>query len=175
LKEMVGEEAVNRALRKLLTEFALKAAPYPDSRDFLRLLRAEVGPAHEQLIKDSFENITLYDLKASEATVKRRLDGKYLVSLQVEAKKLYADGHGVERESPLNQERFDIGVFSAEPGKKGFKREAVLAMERRPLQSGKQTVEVLVDREPLWVGVDPYHLRIDRNSDDNLVKVTRQP
>lgn len=175
LKEMAGEEAVNRALRKLLAEFAFKAAPYPDSRDFLRLLRAEVGPAHEQLIKDSFENITLYDLKASEATVKRRLDGKYLVSLQVEAKKLYADGLGVERERPLNQEHFDIGVFSAEPGKKGFKREAVLAMERRPLQSGKQTVEVLVDREPLWVGVDPYHLRIDRNSDDNLVKVVRQP
>jgi ABC-2 type transport system permease protein len=28
-----------------------------------------------------------------------------------------------------------------------------------------------VDREPTWVGVDPYNKRIDRNSDDNLTPV----
>ena len=29
----------------------------------------------------------------------------------------------------------------------------------------------VVDRKPIWVGIDPYNKRIDRNSDDNLVKV----
>jgi hypothetical protein len=28
-----------------------------------------------------------------------------------------------------------------------------------------------VAKAPLWVGVDPYNKRIDRNSADNLVKV----
>jgi hypothetical protein len=32
-------------------------------------------------------------------------------------------------------------------------------------------VTVVVDREPRWVGVDPYNKRIDRNSDDNLARV----
>jgi ABC-2 type transport system permease protein len=65
----------------------------------------------------------------------------------------------------------DIGAFSAEPGKKGFTRESVLLMERRPLKSGKQQITLLLDKAPAFVGVDPYNMRIDRNSDDNLSKV----
>ncbi len=66
LKEVVGEEVVDRALQKLLAQYAFKAAPYPSSTDFLRLLRAEAGPQHQQLITDLFEKITLYDMKAGE-------------------------------------------------------------------------------------------------------------
>jgi hypothetical protein len=44
-------------------------------------------------------------------------------------------------------------------------------MERRTLRSGAQEVKATVDRKPSFVGVDPYNKRIDRNSDDNLVKV----
>jgi ABC-2 type transport system permease protein len=170
LKEVVGEDVVNRALQKLLTEFAFKAAPYASSTDFLRLLRAEAGPQHEQLITDLFEKITLYDMKATDAKAKKRTDGKYEVSFVVDAKKLYADSKGKETEAALD-EPFDIGVFSEEPGKKGYTRESVLLMERRPMQSGKQNITVVVDKLPKFVGVDPYNKRIDRNSDDNLTNV----
>ena len=44
-------------------------------------------------------------------------------------------------------------------------------MERRALRSGKQRITLVLDRAPKFVGVDPYNMRIDRNSDDNLVKV----
>ena len=44
-------------------------------------------------------------------------------------------------------------------------------MERRALRSGKQSIALVLDRAPKFVGVDPYNMRIDRNSDDNLVKV----
>jgi ABC-2 type transport system permease protein len=173
LKEMVGEEAVNRALRNLLKEFAFKPAPYPSSTDFLRLLRAEVGPEYEQLIVDLFEKITLYDMKAIDAKATKTADGKYRVAFTVEGRKLYADGQGKETEAPLN-EPFDIGVFTAEPGKKGYQRQSVIAIDRRPLRSGKQTIELVVDREPKFVGVDPYNKRIDRNSDDNLTRVAAE-
>lgn len=170
LKEIVGEPVVNRALQKLLAEFAFKPAPYASSTDFLRILRAEAGPQHEQLIRDLFEHITLYDLKATDAKAKKRADGRYDVTFTVDAKKLYADGRGKETEGAL-AEVFDLGVFTAEPGKKGYKRESVLAMERKPLKSGKQQLTFVVDKAPLFVGVDPYNMRIDRNSDDNVVKV----
>lgn len=170
LKEVVGEPVVNRALQKLLAQFAFKAAPYPSSTDFLRILRAEAGPQHEQLIADLFEHITLYDLKASDAKAKKRADGKYDVTFTVDAKKLYADGKGKETEGALS-EAFDLGVFLAEPGKQGYKRASVLAMERKPLKSGRQQLSFVVDKAPLFVGVDPYNMRIDRNSDDNVVKV----
>lgn len=41
LKEVVGEATVNRAMAALLKQYAFKAAPYPNTLDFLRLLRAE--------------------------------------------------------------------------------------------------------------------------------------
>jgi hypothetical protein len=170
LKEVVGEQAVNTALRKLLAEFAFKSAPYPTSTDFLRLLRAEAGPKHEQLIADLFEKITLYDLKAVDAKATKRPDGKYDVSFSIDAKKLYADGKGKETESPLN-EAFDIGIFTAEPGKNGYTRDAVLLMHRMLLSTGVQTLTYTVDKPPVYVGVDPYNMRIDRNSNDNLCKV----
>ena len=46
-----------------------------------------------------------------------------------------------------------------------------MAVERRPLVSGRQEVRLVTDREPAFVGVDPSNGRIDRNSNDNLVKV----
>jgi len=92
------------------------------------------------------------------------------VSFTVEGRKLYADGKGKESEAPLD-EPFDIGVFTAEPGKKDFKPDSILFFERRPMKSGRQAVMLVVEREPKWVGVDPYNKRIDRNSEDNLARV----
>jgi aminopeptidase N len=170
LKEEVGEAAVNRALQKLLAQFAFKAAPYPSSTDFLRLLRAEVDPRQHALISDLFEKITLYDLKASAPSVQARADGKFDVRFTVQASKFYADGKGKETEAPL-AETFEIGAFSAEPAKKGYGPQAVLALQRVALHSGSQELHLVTDKAPAFVGVDPFNMRIDRNSNDNVVKV----
>ena len=173
LKEVAGEAVVNRALAAFLKTHAFKAAPYPNTLDFLKLLRAEAGPRHDALITDLFERITLLDMKASQPRATRRADGRYDVSFEVDARKLYADGKGRETESPL-AELFDIGVFDAEPGKAGFSEKSVLLFEQRLLKTGRQTVTVVVERAPRWVGVDPYNKRIDRNSDDNLAQLESQ-
>ncbi len=170
LRNEIGDEAVNRALSRLIERFAFKGAPYPRTTDFLAILREEAGPQHEALITDIFEKITLYDAKATEAKVTARPDGKWDVTLSIDAKKLYADGEGKETEAPLAED-FEIGVFAAEPGRGAFKAADVIAFERRPLKSGAQTITLTVDREPKFAGVDPYNKRIDRNSDDNVVAV----
>jgi hypothetical protein len=170
MREVLGEDVLDRAMRKLLEKYAFQGAPYPSSRDFLDILRAEAGPAHEGLIADSFERITLFDMKAKNATSKRLPDGRYEVIFDIEGRKLYADGQGKETEAPLD-ETFDVGVFAAEPGKKGFTAASVLSFERRALHSGSQTITVVVAAEPRFVGVDPYNRRVDRNSDDNLIPV----
>jgi len=171
LREVVGEASVDNVLRKMLARHALKGAPYADSSEFLSLLRAEVGPVHDSLITDLFEKITLYDVKATAATARKRPDGRFDLRLEVEARKFYADGAGHETETPLN-EAFDIGVFTRSPGDDAFDETSVLHAARVTLASGKRTFDTVVDRLPAFAGIDPYNRRIDRNSDDNVVGVT---
>jgi ABC-2 type transport system permease protein len=170
LKDQVGSEAINRALRSMLKEYAFQGPPYPTSRDLIRHLREEVGPEHQQLITDLFEKITLYDAKVTSAKSTKRADGQWDVTLDVEARKLYADGKGRETETPLD-EAFDIGVFTAEPGKKDYSRASILAMRPFKLHSGMQKISLVVGQQPKFAGVDPYNKRVDRNSDDNVTSV----
>jgi aminopeptidase N len=172
LKDQIGADKVNEALRGLLAEFAFKPAPYPNSRDLMRHFREVAGPEHEQLISDLFEKITLYDVKVTEAKSSRRADGRWDVALEVDARKLYADGKGKETEAPLD-ESFDVGVFTVEPGRKGYDKSSVIAVEKTRLRSGRQTVRLVADREPTVAGVDPFNKRIDRNSEDNLATIDK--
>ncbi|MEN9628729.1 MAG: hypothetical protein RJA10_1956, partial [Pseudomonadota bacterium] len=172
LREVVGTQVVNRALQRLIELHAFRSAPYPSSTDFLRLLREEAGPQHDKLISDLFERITLVDARATAARAVKRPDGRWDLTLEIEARKLVADGKGKEAEEPLD-EPFDIGVFTAEPGKPGFKPASVLHFQRHPVKTGRQVLQLVVDQAPRWAGVDPYNKRIDRNSDDNLREVER--
>ena len=167
LRDQIGEEAVNRALRRVLAQYAFQSAPYPRSLDLIAALRAEAPADKQALITDLFEKITLYDVKTTGVTATRRADGRWDVAVTVDARKLYADGEGVETAAPLN-ETFDVGIFTAEPGKGAFDENDVVLLERRPIRSGVQTLRFITTREPKFAGVDPYNKWIDRNSDDNV-------
>jgi hypothetical protein len=60
------------------------------------------------------------------------------------------------------------GVVTVEPGRKGYDKGSVLAVQRMPVRSGKQTLRLVADNEPKFAGVDPFNKRVDRNSDDNV-------
>jgi ABC-2 type transport system permease protein len=171
LQERLGEDRVNRALRTVLNRYKFKGAPYPRSLDLIQAFRAEAtNPEEQALITDLFERITVYDLKTSGPTAVRRADGKWDVTVPVEARKFYADGKGVERPAGLN-ERIEIGLFTAEPGLGKFDRRNVIVMERRPLRTGKQVLRFVTDKRPTHAGVDPYNFYVDRNSGDNVAPV----
>lgn len=172
LQRELGEDVVNRALRRVLQQYAFKGAPYPISSDLVVALRAEAPADRQALITDLFEKITLYDIQTRAVSVKKRADGRYDVTLTVQARKLYADGKGKETEAPL-AETLDVGLFTAMPGDKAFTSRDVVSMVRRPIRSGTQTLTFTVDRAPKYAGVDPYNYLIDRNSDDNVAAVAK--
>ena len=110
----------------------------------------------------------LYDNKALSATSQKMPDGKYKVTLNVQARKVQADGNGVESRMPLS-DYIDIGVFT---GKKD--EEKPLYMKREKLTQEKQTFTITVDQQPTRAGIDPYNKLIDRIVDDNLIDVVKQ-
>jgi aminopeptidase N len=172
LQDRMGEDAVNRALRNLLERYKFKGAPYPRSIDLVNALRAEARTSEEQnLITDLFERVILYDLKVNGPTAVQRPDGKWDVTVPVEAKKYDVDRHGKENETMLS-DSIDVGLFTASPNAQGFDEKDVIVMERRPIRSGAQVVKFVTDRRPEYAGVDPYNLYIDRIKGDNVEPVS---
>jgi ABC-2 type transport system permease protein len=168
LQKRLGEDAVNRALRNLLAQYKFKNAPYPTTMELIAAFRAEAKtPEDQALITDLFERITLYDLEVDNPTAVKRPDGKWDVTVPINAKKMYADAHGKETETPFN-ERIEIGLFTAEPGLDAFSSKNVILFERHPIRTGKQVLKFVTDVRPTFAGVDPYNFYVDRDSADNL-------
>lgn len=169
LQHRLGEDAVNRALSRLVAKYRFKGAPYPRSMDLIAELRKEAKTSEQQaLITDLFETITIYDLKAKEAKTQQRKDGRWSTRITIEAGKFTADAKGKETPARL-AEKIEIGLFTARPGQGAFERADVLSMQRLPIRAGSQVIEVVTAKKPLFAGVDPYNFYIDRNSDDNVV------
>ena len=172
LKDYLGEDVVDRTLARYDREMAFQQPPYTTTRDFLADLRAEAGPQWSSLIEDLFDKITVYDNRMTEATAKKRADGKYDVTLTLHATKTYSDGVG--KETPGKVELpLDIGIFArAADGKE--EHEKVLFLEKRAVGDGDSTITLTVDGEPYEAGIDPYNKLVDRVSDDNRKRITLQ-
>lgn len=170
LRDEIGEDALNRALKKFLQDKGYQQPPYATSVELLDYIRAEAGPQHDGLIADLFEKISFYDNRVESATAKKRADGKYDVVLDLHAAKLYADGKGKETPGKLD-DWIEVGVFARGPSGKEDD-EKVLYLKRHRITSGQPKLTIVVDAEPYEAGFDPYNKLIDRVSSDNRKRVS---
>jgi hypothetical protein len=167
LRDHLGEAAVNGALRRYFERYRDAGPPYPTSLDLYAELRAATPDSLRSLLTDWFETITLWDVRAERAVVAPAGTGAYVVTLDVVAKKMRADGEGNETEVPMD-DLVEIGVFA--PGEGGGPGEP-LHLERHRIRSGAQTIRLTVPREPARAGIDPYGMLIDRQRADDVVSV----
>jgi len=167
LRDEIGEDKVNAALRQLIHDHAFAQPPYATTRDLIADFRAVTPPEKQSLITDLFETITLYDNKTTAASVKKQPDGKFLVTVTVESKKFRADDRGKETPVPVN-DWIDIGALGSAKTKGN---EPVLALEKRHLTTPTATFSFVVATKPDRAGIDPMNKLIDRNPEDNTKKV----
>ena len=172
LREDMGEDALNRAMRKFVAAKAYQKPPYTTSLELLGFIRAEAKPEQQALITDLFEKTCFYDDRVIDATATRRGDGRYAVTLTLHAAKRYADGKGNETAGTLD-DWTDIGVFARGPsGNEGD--EKVLYLKRHRMTKGSLRISVVVDQAPYEAGIDPYNKLIDRVPSDNRMRVSLQ-
>jgi hypothetical protein len=170
LKDMVGEEPLNRALAAYVKAVAFQQPPYTYTLEFLDYVRQAVPADRMASLDDLFRHITLYENEAREASWSRRQDGKYVVRLAAATSKFRADGQGTERPVPLD-DWMDVGVFGAvEPGSPPEGK--ILLLEKRRVSGPDPTFELVVDEEPRRAGIDPFNKLIDRNPENNLAAVS---
>ena len=169
LAEMIGEARINAALKDLIEKFAYKGPPYPTSYELVDRLRDQTPEELKYLIKDLFEDITIFANRTLVAKATKQPDGKYKVRIGVECSKFKADEKGAETESSMD-DWIEIGAFGKpESGKRYGK---LLHRKRVQLTGGKHELEFTVDELPYQAGIDPRNLMIDRIPDDNLKVVT---
>lgn len=164
LREHIGVEPVNAALRRFLEKYRGSGPPYPTSLDLYAELRAVTPPSLHALLTDLFETITLWEVKTQNATARRRRDGKYEVTLDVLAQKMRANSVGVETPTPMD-DFIEVGVFVSD-------NDAPIYMARHRIRSGKQTIRIIVPREPSRASVDPFRKLIERERGDNGMAIT---
>jgi len=174
MRDYIGEERMNHAIRGMLAATKFRGPPYPTSLQLVDSLRAATPDSLRYLIADLFENITLYELKTDSVVATAAPGGRFAVDLYVTAKKLRADSLGKETEQPM-ADWIDVGVFAKAPAKRDPKIDdkvgVPLSLEKHKIRSGAQTIRVLVDQRPYRAGIDPLHKLIDRITTDNTIGV----
>jgi hypothetical protein len=169
LRDAIGEEALNAALRRYVSAVAYQEPPYTYTRELLAYLREAVPPDREHLLDDLFETITLWDNTVRVASATPLGDGRFVVRVELESRKLRDDGRGNESEIPVD-DWVDVAVFG-EKEEGGPATGRILALEKRRIASASQTFELTVDAEPARAGVDPFHKLVDRDPEDNVAEV----
>lgn len=164
LREFLGEERVNTALRSFLAKYSFRAAPpYPTTLDLYAELQAVTPAPMRSLLKDLFEDITIWDLRTSRVTAEP-VNGAWRVTMHVEAQKLKADGTGRDRRVAMN-DLVDVAVFG--------EARAPVYRARHRIRDGAQAITVTVPQKPKRAGVDPWYRLIDRQRRDNVAAVTQ--
>ncbi len=170
-KEMIGEDKVNAALRNMVDSFAYRQPPYPTSYELLERFRAQTPDSLQYLVTDLFETITLFGNRTLSANAKKRADGLYEVTLEVNAEKFRSDSLGREHAVPIN-DWIEVGVLG-KPAE-GMKKGKMLAQRRVLISKKENTYTFVVDEEPYEAGIDPNFYLTDRIADDNLKNIPRR-
>lgn len=166
LREYIGEDQVDSALKTLLNKFASGEPPYATALDFYEEIKHVTPDSLHYLLKDLFEKNTYWTLQTRKVNMETTDDGKWQVTMDVFAKKVYVDIKGVETEAAMN-DLIEIGIFS--DYKDGL--ENTLHMKKYRIQSGVNRIVVKVSEKPEEAGIDPRNLLIDTDTGDNVRKV----
>ena len=168
LRDLIGDQALNTALREFRDSFALKEEPpFPGSDDLYAFIKKYTPDSLHYYLSDTWEKITLYDNRFINATVKEAGNGYYDVSITISSKKFYADSTGKESVATMN-DYIDIGIFAAESkNKDGRKQTNPLYLQKHKLTPGIKTITIRVKGKPIKAGIDPYNKLIDRIPDDS--------
>lgn len=166
LKDYIGEDSLNAALRKYIAKVGFQEPPYTDAVEFVNYLRAATPDSLKYIISDMFEHITIYENYVKALKTEKTADGKYKVTLTVGCTKFRSDSMGNNKKVAIN-DYIDIGVFGAvKPGSKD--QYNPLIFYKVKMDAPEKTFVFVVNEKPIFAGIDPYNKLVDRTPDNNI-------
>jgi hypothetical protein len=171
LRDLIGEDSMNTALREFRNTYAFKTdPPFAGANNLYAILQKHVPDSLQYYLTDTWQKITLYDNKVVEAKAEPMANkGEYKVTIKIDVSKVWIDDKGNDVVAKSMNDYMDIGIFSADSkDKTGRKQTNPLYMHKYKFSEGPHTLQIIVRGKPVRVGIDPYAKLIDRIPADNI-------
>ncbi len=172
-KDYIGEEVLNSGLKTFVNQFAFKSPPYPTSYNLFDAVKAVTPDSMHYFLEESWKKITLYDNRVKSVDVKSLDNGKFEVNMVLQVGKFYADSTGLLTDGNWHNDQIDVALLLPETkDENGKKQVKTIYLNKHGFnKNGEHKIQLVVDKKPVKVGIDPFSKLIDRNSDDNLLAV----
>jgi ABC-2 type transport system permease protein len=160
LRDLIGEDKVNAALKDFYTSFAFRnPGPYAGTEDLYKALQKQTPDSFRYYLTDTWEKVCLYDNRMLEVKASPAGKDRYEVTLRLSIAKTYADSARHDHPATGFNDYIDIGVYD--------KDHQVLYLKKWRLTAGEHQILVQVKGKPAMAMIDPKGLLIDRNPNDN--------
>ena len=193
LKQYIGEEQMQAAIRDFLNEYGRTGPPYPTTLELLDHLRDTAGPDYQQLITDYWDRITFWELRFAEVKPTVEASGDmFSVTLTLDLdKKIASEDTG--REISVTEAAYDdppedsdaergellraaedlnewveIGFYTKDPS--DTFGDEWLSLERVRVTEKETELTFELEERPTYVVLDPRRLLIERNAADNTFR-----
>lgn len=165
LKDYLGEDTLNAALRRYIKKTAFQEPPYTTSLEFYDFIKSATPDSLKETVKDMFERIVVFENSIKEWKAVKTPDGKYKVTATIACIKTRSDSIGKGKEVKPD-DWIDIGAFVRNESNYGALGNSI-HLKKINVTGNEQRIEFIVAKEPYMVGIDPYNKLIDKNTGNN--------
>lgn len=163
IRELIGETALNKALKSLISKHNTEATA--TSLNFLEELYAVSSKENHALINDWIKRVITYDLGIKTATYKALKNNKYEINVIISAQRYQTNKNGTKDKININ-EYIQIGVY--EQHQKQFTENETLYLKPHLINAEEMEFSFVVNHIPKYIGIDPSYTRLDRNVSNNV-------
>jgi hypothetical protein len=170
LREYIGKEPVDEALRRFFEKHRFGAPPLPISLDLYHELQAVTPEEFRPLLHDLFAANTFWEFELTQATAAPIAESRWQVTLDIQTRKVVVDESGVETPAPLD-DLVELEVFGRAAG--GGDSDAAIYKQKQRIRAGQQTITITVPSKPTRAAIDPRRLLEDWEEADNNSRAVR--
>jgi ABC-2 type transport system permease protein len=169
LKEAMGEQVINSALRQLIDKYSYPKPP-ATTLDLIAALQAFAQPEQLQLIEQWFKEIVIDDLSITSASYQQLSDTLYQVDVCLKGQQQSLGG--LAKSSLITDKKSVwLGILTAHPDELITRGSdvSVLKLEQVDIDSQNQCLSWTVIEKPSYVAIDPFYQLLDPERDNNVV------
>ena len=166
MKDLIGEEKVNIAIRNLTDKHRQEVEPTLISLELLEEFYKLSPTKYHPLIDDWFKKVITYNLKIEGTDTKKLGNDQFEITININAKRFEENNLEPTKQIDLN-EPIQIGLFKKHP--KNFKHDdPILHLKSHQIDQENMQLKIIVDEMPKYICIDPFGARLDANRVDNI-------